>query len=665
MNSPIANRTRSKIRENQQDNSNRVEMTDREQINTPDMTSSESEHQNENAGRQENSPHDFVGFDLNDPINININNLYRSYMGSIQSLDNQSIEDASNNPGNIPHTYADQNFNASNNPGNIPHTHADQNFNASNNPGFVPHSHTDQNFNANHNTGHSDYTHTGQTYTGPNHGPDFMPRSHVDQSYAQTNRNFGPHMHNNQNFPNYNNMGSYTHPNYYNFNAPVGNSGLGRVDKSTLEWNQYQTLKKVLDRLSKTVESKYLEVKYILEDETLTGETETIELLEDFGEWFDSQKGIVSKKSSIVAHTLTTLHPTSQVFDNFYDLMQDYNTVEKQILSAVNKIKKRTAQYQKNKEISHKERISLPKFKGDFLDFDRYRTSFTSFCKGLGEEDRKQHLINSLETEPFGVIEPLVNADQPFQVVWEALVEHFANPKEITDSACARFLNKPIPPNQMNDLAKHYIEMKNFAANIMRLNITFEEFLVQVYLLKIPGEFRANLEHNLPKDKSRYLFKDLTPCVNTTIRSKKYNPGQNIQVNTYPAGSDVTATPGVVNQPNTNKHKGSRYGKGHKKIEHCIICGKGDHTMGNCETYKKGPEMRKKLQEMGRCDQCLQLATKHKAECRVLSGSCKTCGDNTHFHITCDGNKHPGSWLRKMCSKDPTTKTVTQTVNSQ
>ena len=163
MNSPIANRTRSKIRENQQDNSNRVEMTDREQINTPDMTSSESEHQNENAGRQENSPHDFVGFDLNDPINININNLYRSYMGSIQSLDNQSIEDASNNPGNIPHTHADQNFNASNNPGNIPHTHADQNFNASNNPGFVPHSHTDQNFNANHNTGHSDYTHTGQT----------------------------------------------------------------------------------------------------------------------------------------------------------------------------------------------------------------------------------------------------------------------------------------------------------------------------------------------------------------------------------------------------------------------------------------------------------------------------------------------------------------------
>ena len=115
------------------------------------------------------------------------------------------------------------------------------------------------------------------------------------------------------------------------------------------------------------------------------------------------------------------------------------------------------------------------------MEFNRYRTSFTNFCKGLGEEDRKQHLINSLETEPLSIVEPLVDADQPFQVIWEALVEHYANPKEILDSVVSKYLNTPTPPNSMDDLNKHFINMRNFAANILRLNLTQEQLLVQIY----------------------------------------------------------------------------------------------------------------------------------------------------------------------------------------
>ena len=336
-----------------------------------------------------------------------------------------------------------------------------------------------------------------------------------------------------------------------------------------------------------------MEVGHVFVGEELMTEPVTIELLEDHGAWLASQKTFISKKSSIVAQIMSTLQPTSPVFDDFLDLEQEFNTIEKQIITAINKIKKRTTKFHKDQEISRKERIGLPHFKGDFIEFNRYRTSFTNFCKGLGKEDEKQHLINSLETEPLSVVEPLVNADQPFQVIWDALVEHFANPKEILDSAVSRFLNTPTPRNKTDDLNKHFIDMRNFAANILRLNLTQEQLLVQIYLLKIPGEFRADLEHHLPKEQSKYLFNDIAPCVNKNIRAKKYSYSPDTQVNSYPPTAMITATPGVVVQSrNTNQGSnpnqgGSGYSQsGKHKQKQCYICGQTTHYMGTAERIK-------------------------------------------------------------------------------
>ena len=619
--SPIANRTRARANTDQQDASNRDGMSDRDLNHTPDPIGSEIDQENDSVGQPGHSPNEFEGFDPNDIENVNISNLYRAFMENNQSFGDQSPPDASHNPGQMPYTHTSQSF---------PY--------ASRNPGHMP------------------YTHTSQSFPDASPILGHMPYTHIDQGFPNTNYNLGQ-------VPN-------AHPNHYNFNTPVDNSGRGKIDKSTTERNQFLTQKKVLDHIKNIVDSKLLEVNHILEDEEILTESVTMELLEDHGAWLESQKTFTSKKSSIVAHIMSTLHPTSPVFDNFLDLEQEFNTIEKQIITAVNRIKKRTTQFNKDKEISRKERIGLPKFKGDFLEFNRYRTSFTNFCKGLGEEDKKQHLINSLEAEPLSVVEPLVNADQPFQVVWDALVEHFANPKEILDSAVSRYLNTPTPCNKMNDLNKHFIDMRNFAANIIRLNLTQEQLLVQIYLLKIPGDFRADLENHLPKDQNKYLFKDIAPCVNKNIRAKKYSYSPDTQVNSYPPTASITATPGVIVQSGTPTQGGSGSGhNGKHKPKQCHICGKVGHTMGFCRTYKKGPEMRKMLQQLSRCDQCLQLSKDHLNKCRTLSSPCKTCGDSTHFSITCDGNQHPGSWITKMCNPNNSqtnsnTKTVTQTANT-
>ena len=77
--------------------------------------------------------------------------------------------------------------------------------------------------------------------------------------------------------------------------------------------------------------------------------------------------------------------------------------------------------------------------------------------------------------------------------------------------------------------------------------------------------------------------------------------------------------------------------------------------------------MRKMLQQIGRCDQCLLHSKDHLANCRSLASPCRTCGSTAHYSITCDGGQHPGSWVTKMAkpnNNQSVTKTVTQTLNS-
>ena len=109
------------------------------------------------------------------------------------------------------------------------------------------------------------------------------------------------------------------------------------------------TISQGYNPLKNFVESKLLEVNHILDDEALLTEPEKVELLRDHRAWLESQKTFASKKSGIVAQIVSTLQPTSLVFDDFLDLEQKFNTIEMQIITAVDKIKEKVAQFQKDK----------------------------------------------------------------------------------------------------------------------------------------------------------------------------------------------------------------------------------------------------------------------------------------------------------------------------
>ena len=220
--------------------------------------------------------------------------------------------------------------------GNLLHTQGNQNpQNTGQNFGRLPHTQTNQSLpSGSRNFGQLPYAQTAQSLPSGQQGFGYVPHTHPDDFLPNPIQ-------------------------AHNYNAAIDNLAQAR-NKSTTEHNQFLTQQKVLDHITTIVGSKLLEINHILDDESLLTERDKLELLRDHRAWLEGQRTFASKKSGIVAHIISTLQPTSQVFDDFLDLEQKFNTIEMQIITTVDKIKEKVAQFQKDKEISRKERIGLP-----------------------------------------------------------------------------------------------------------------------------------------------------------------------------------------------------------------------------------------------------------------------------------------------------------------
>ena len=433
-------------------------------------------------------------------------------------------------------------------------------------------------------------------------------------------------------------------------------NSLHTIDDWSIDQDKYNTNLRIYNHLNLSLANKFNVIDSALKVEPLTDSS--IEVLEEHKSWLESQKSFLGKKSGKIIDIMSNIKTESQYFELFVSLETKFTDLEQKLIFFTNKIKKKITSYHKDQDVSHRDRLSLPKFTGCFVEFKRFKTQFSNFCKGLGSEDKKMHLTNALEATPKAVIEPLLNADQDFDKIWKALVEHFSNPKEITDSCISDYLNQPTPIDSMAALGKHFITMRNHAANILNLNLDLEEFLCHMYLLKIPGSFRSDLETHLPKDKHKFKFEDIAPFVNNNVRVKRYKHEVVAALAPMQTNYQVTATPGIVQGGKTGSTFSSNptnatgaIPKDRKRSSQyliCYICKSPGHKAGKCRAFTWGPGMRAKLQELGRCDCCLLPEKEHKATCRPLHNySCNQCNQHGHINITCDGKPHPGSWVIK------------------
>ena len=137
-------------------------------------------------------------------------------------------------------------------------------------------------------------------------------------------------------------------------------------------------------------------------------------------------------------------------------------------------------------------------------------------------------------------------------------------------------------------------------------------------------------------------------------RLKKFK-NSNIELNP----SYVTPVPGLVNKGKTgstvdqgdpgSSTTGSNTNNVAGSPMYCYICCKKGHIAAYCHSYACGPNMRTRLQELGRCDACLILENVHDTTCRTENVECAKCKGFGHMAITCNGEKHPGSWILKSC----------------
>ena len=129
---------------------------------------------------------------------------------------------------------------------------------------------------------------------------------------------------------------------------------------------------------------------------------------------------------------------------------------------------------------------------------------------------------------------------------------------------------------------------------------------------------------------------------------KNYNRGSNYYQ--QPSHRRWDRGFGYYRQPSHQKwsRKPSYYQQSPYTKRICEIC-EGNHNMWECDTYIHGKQMRDILYSLDRCDACLNKKQHHLNKCYNINRgerpNCFYCNKTDHESITCDGSKHPGSWI--------------------
>ncbi|CAL4110922.1 unnamed protein product, partial [Meganyctiphanes norvegica] len=136
--------------------------------------------------------------------------------------------------------------------------------------------------------------------------------------------------------------------------------------------------------------------------------------------------------------------------------------------------------------------------------------------------------------------------------------------------------------------------------------------------------------HNLVEQSQPPIQQEYYCNFNRSYNNSKYNIDR-----TYDRGDNVRGR----ERPYSHTGWSSMY-------PNCPLCDK-QHLINHCMETKHGPEMREKLKSLDRCDACLVTKDQHDTSCIEIKEPCRYCKNKGHYHITCDGKIHPGSWLIK------------------
>ena len=456
------------------------------------------------------------------------------------------------------------------------------------------------------------------------------------------------------------------------------------------ELQRYQALLLTHNNFRKNLDAKLVTVDtdYKVKDK---GDTE-IETLEDHLAYLESKKSSFKRMTTILIDTVDKLETTTHL-DNYSNLEELHTETEALITRWIDKLKKAIKKFEQDSVVSNKQRLDCPTFDGDCLKFKTFKTRFTTFCKGFGESDKKQHLIQALQGPATLKVQDLIDQDRDFTTIWEKLESSYGNEKRLIDATCRAFYAVGCPRANNKAVGTYIDTIVNRASNVKELGLDLDNFLAQYIISLLPGSYKADLMSKYTDKEIKISVDSIAPKMDQVFLHNDYKEPDDVSCNV--GTTELTAAAGIANahtNPSESKptpktdhgNRGRGFDRGHgnrgrgfdrgryqggrgfrggrggrgggqpydqrpQRILQCYICNKEGHIADFCFTYKHGQDMRKKLKDIGRCDACMDLEKDHKAVCDTVDVKCKYCGVKGHHHNTCDGpsTNHPGSWILK------------------
>ncbi|XP_017891297.1 uncharacterized protein LOC108631691, partial [Ceratina calcarata] len=286
-------------------------------------------------------------------------------------------------------------------------------------------------------------------------------------------------------------------------------------------------------------------------------------------------------------------------------------------------------------------RIVLPKFSGDYTDWENFKDIFESLVvnnDNLSNVQRLHYLKASLIDDAKLVLKNVSVTEANYNSAWELLKNRYDNPRIIINAHLQSFVDLPClnssSVKELRSLRDKTNDALTALKNLKRPVEHWDDLIVFILVQKLDKTSRKEWEFKLGDQNDNPTFKDLDSFLSARIRAleavSSNETGSNAQMKTK------QTKPKLVNshQSNTETHK-------------CILCNE-NHFLYQCKSFKdKSIEQRYEFLKMHkRCFNCLNgghfpSSCYSKHVCKVCKGKHHTLLHKENTQATRTNNDEP------------------------
>ncbi|XP_029160026.1 uncharacterized protein LOC114932018 [Nylanderia fulva] len=284
-------------------------------------------------------------------------------------------------------------------------------------------------------------------------------------------------------------------------------------------------------------------------------------------------------------------------------------------------------------------RISLPKFSGEFSDWESFRDQFKALIienSDLVDVNRLQYLHSCVKSDAFDIVRNLALVDSNFKVAWDLLIARYDNKRRLVHEHIHE-LTSLTPINSESASALSALRDKANVAikalkHLGRAVDQWDDILVYLIVQKFDKATRKAWELQLGDTTEYPTFDSLEQFLTSRIRAFEnilpFNKGKTS--NQLSVQSHVT---------NTSAMK-------------CPVCQK-PHLLFACPEFRNKPasERREIAQRVRCCYNC--LSTKHNRKNCQSKHTCQQCQQKHHTLL------HEGDTSKVNEARSPTASTST------